>query len=146
MTELLRVTELKKHFGSRRGKSSIRAVDGVSLTLESGETLGVVGESGCGKSTLGRTILRLLEPTSGEVVFDGKDLLALDPAALRAKRRDMQMIFQDPFASLDPRLNIGTIVAEPLVIHRIGNRASRREQTGSNVSGQPFSVPSGQIP
>ncbi len=127
MTELLRVTELTKHFVSRRGKVSIRAVDGVSLTLRSGETLGVVGESGCGKSTLGRTILRLLEPTSGEVVFEGKDLLALGPAALRATRRDMQMIFQDPFASLDPRLNIGTIVAEPLVIHRIGNRASRRE-------------------
>jgi oligopeptide/dipeptide ABC transporter ATP-binding protein len=127
MTELLRVTELKKHFVSRRGKSSIRAVDGVSLTLESGETLGVVGESGCGKSTLGRTILRLLEPTSGEIAFDGEDLRALGPAALRAKRRDMQMIFQDPFASLDPRLNIGTIVAEPLVIHRIGDRASRRE-------------------
>jgi oligopeptide/dipeptide ABC transporter ATP-binding protein len=118
---------LKKHFVSRRGKSSIRAVDGVSLTLESGETLGVVGESGCGKSTLGRTILRLLEPTSGEIAFDGEDLRALGPAALRAKRRDMQMIFQDPFASLDPRLNIGTIVAEPLVIHRIGDRASRRE-------------------
>jgi len=127
MTELLRVTELKKHFVSRRGKSSIRAVDGVSLALESGETLGVVGESGCGKSTLGRTILRLLEPTSGEIAFDGEDLRALGPAALRAKRRDMQMIFQDPFASLDPRLNIGTIVAEPLVIHRIGDRASRRE-------------------
>jgi len=127
MTELLRVTELRKHFVSRRGQVSIRAVDGVSLTLESGETLGVVGESGCGKSTLGRTILRLLEPTSGEIVFDGKDLLALGPAALRAKRRDMQMIFQDPFASLDPRLNIGRIVAEPLVIHRIGDRASRRE-------------------
>ncbi len=127
MTELLRVTELRKHFVSRRGQVSIRAVDGVSLTLESGETLGVVGESGCGKSTLGRTILRLLEPTSGEIVFDGEDLLALGPAALRAKRRDMQMIFQDPFASLDPRLNIGRIVAEPLVIHRIGDRASRRE-------------------
>ena len=127
MTELLRVTELKKHFVSRRSKSSIRAVDGVSLTLESGETLGVVGESGCGKSTLGRTILRLLEPTSGEIAFDGEDLRALGPAALRAKRRDMQMIFQDPFASLDPRLNIGTIVAEPLVIHRIGDRTSRRE-------------------
>jgi oligopeptide/dipeptide ABC transporter ATP-binding protein len=129
MTELLRVTELTKHFVSRRGKASIRAVDGVSLTLKSGETLGVVGESGCGKSTLGRAILRLIEPTSGEVVFDGEDLLALGPSALRAKRRDMQMIFQDPFASLDPRLNIGKIVAEPLVIHRIGDRASRRQAT-----------------
>jgi ABC-type oligopeptide transport system ATPase subunit len=127
MTELLRVTELTKHFVARRGKASIRAVDGVNLTLKSGETLGVVGESGCGKSTLGRTILRLLEPTSGEVEFDGEDLLALGPSALRAKRRDMQMIFQDPFASLDPRLNIGTIVAEPLVIHSIGDRASRRQ-------------------
>jgi oligopeptide/dipeptide ABC transporter ATP-binding protein len=127
MTELLRVTELTKHFVARRGKASIRAVDGVNLTLKSGETLGVVGESGCGKSTLGRTILRLLEPNSGEVEFDGEDLLALGPAALRAKRSDMQMIFQDPFASLDPRLNIGTIVAEPLVIHSIGDRASRRQ-------------------
>ncbi len=127
MTELLRVTELTKHFATRRGKAGIHAVDGVSLTLKSGETLGVVGESGCGKSTLGRSILRLIEPTSGEVVFDGQDLLALGPSALRAKRRDMQMIFQDPFASLDPRLNIGTIVAEPLVIHRIGDRASRRQ-------------------
>ena len=127
MTELLRVTELTKHFVSRRGKASIRAVDGVNLALKSGETLGVVGESGCGKSTLGRTILRLLEPTSGKIVFDGEDLLSLGSAALRAKRRDMQMIFQDPFASLDPRLNIGTIVAEPLAIHRIGDRASRRQ-------------------
>lgn len=126
MSELLRVVELTKHFPARQGKTSIRAVDGVNLTLRKGETLGVVGESGCGKSTLGRTILRLVEPTSGEVVFDGEDLLSLGPAALRAKRRDMQMIFQDPFASLDPRLKVGAIVAEPLVIHRIGDRASRR--------------------
>jgi oligopeptide/dipeptide ABC transporter ATP-binding protein len=127
MTELLRVTGLTKQFAARHGKAGIRAVDGVDLTLRNGETLGVVGESGCGKSTLGRAILRLVEPTSGEVVFDGADLLSLGPAALRAKRRDMQMIFQDPFASLDPRLNVGAIVAEPLVIHRIGDRASRRQ-------------------
>jgi len=126
MSELLRVDDLTKHFVSRRGKGRIRAVDGVSLLLRSGETLGVVGESGCGKSTLGRTILRLLEPDSGEIVFDGENLLALGPSALRARRRDMQMIFQDPFASLDPRLTIGAIISEPLVIHRIGDRASRR--------------------
>ena len=126
MTRLLQVTELTKHFAARQGKGSIRAVDGVSLTLKSGETLGVVGESGCGKSTLGRTILRLTEPTSGEVVFDSVNLLSLSPSALRDKRREMQMIFQDPFASLDPRLNVGAIVAEPLVIHGIGNRKSRR--------------------
>ena len=127
MSELLRVTDLAKHFPSRGGKASIRAVDGVSLTVASGETVGVVGESGCGKSTLGRTILRLIEPTAGQVVFDGVDLQSLDAAALRAKRRDMQMIFQDPFASLDPRLKVGAIIAEPLVIHSIGDRASRRE-------------------
>ncbi len=126
MTALLQVTGLTKHFPARHGKGGIRAVDGVSFTLKSGETLGVVGESGCGKSTLGRTILRLVEPSSGAVVFDGEDLLSLGPAALRARRRDMQMIFQDPFASLDPRLNVGAIVAEPLVIHDIGDRASRR--------------------
>jgi oligopeptide/dipeptide ABC transporter ATP-binding protein len=126
MTALLRVAELTKDFAVRKGKGRIRAIDGVSLTLKSGETLGVVGESGCGKSTLGRAILRLVEPTSGEVVFDGVDLLSLGPSALRAKRREMQMIFQDPFASLDPRLNVGAIVAEPLVIHGIGDRKSRR--------------------
>ena len=129
MTELLRVTDLTKHFDARQGNASIRAVDGVSLTLRKGETLGIVGESGCGKSTLGRTILRLIEPTSGEIEFDGEDLLSLGAAALRAKRRDMQMIFQDPFASLDPRLKVGAIVAEPLVIHRVGTRPSQRQAT-----------------
>ena len=127
MTELLRVAALTKHFAARQGRGGIRAVDGVDLALKNGETLGIVGESGCGKSTLGRAILRLVEPTSGEIVFDGEDLLSLGPAALRAKRRDMQMIFQDPFASLDPRLKVGDIVGEPLVIHAIGDRASRRQ-------------------
>ena len=105
----------------------MRAVDGVSFEVQSGETLGIVGESGCGKSTLARTLLRLIKPTAGEIEFDGTDLCALDPRALRAMRREMQMIFQDPFASLDPRLKVGAIVAEPLVIHRIGDRASRRK-------------------
>ena len=105
----------------------MRAVDGVSFEVHSGETLGIVGESGCGKSTLARTLLRLIKPTAGEIEFDGTDLCALDPRALRAMRREMQMIFQDPFASLDPRLKVGAIVAEPLVIHRIGDRASRRK-------------------
>jgi oligopeptide/dipeptide ABC transporter ATP-binding protein len=124
---LLRVEGLATHFPARGGKGMIRAVDGVSLVVRSGETLGIVGESGCGKSTLGRTILRLVKPTAGEIEFDGTDVRALDQRALRAMRREMQMIFQDPFASLDPRLKVGAIVAEPLVIHRIGDRASRRK-------------------
>ena len=127
MTELLRVSGLSRHFPTRSGKGVIRAVDGVNLVLDAGETLAIVGESGCGKSTLGRTILRLIEPTAGRIAFNGADLVALGPRALRAMRREMQMIFQDPFASLDPRLRVGAIIAEPLVIHRIGDRASRRE-------------------
>jgi oligopeptide/dipeptide ABC transporter ATP-binding protein len=127
MTVLLRVEGLAKHFPARGGKGVVRAVDGVSFVVRRGETLGIVGESGCGKSTLGRSLLRLLDPTAGEIEFEGIDIRALGPRALRAMRREMQMIFQDPFASLDPRLKIGAIVAEPLVIHRIGNRASRRK-------------------
>jgi oligopeptide/dipeptide ABC transporter ATP-binding protein len=126
VTVLLRVEGLAKHFPARGGKDMTRALDGVSLVVRSGETLGIVGESGCGKSTLGRTLLRLLKPTAGAIEFDGIDVCALDQRRLRAMRREMQMIFQDPFASLDPRLKIGAIVAEPLVIHRIGDRASRR--------------------
>jgi oligopeptide/dipeptide ABC transporter ATP-binding protein len=127
MTELLRVDELAKHFASRDGKGVLRAVDGVSFTVKRGETLGIVGESGCGKSTLARTVLRLIEPTAGTIEFDGTDLRALDHRELRAMRREMQIVVQDPYASLDPRLKVGAIVAEPLEIHRVGDRASRKK-------------------
>ena len=120
---LLEVRDLVKHYraGSVLGGSRpiVRAVNGVSFQIAPGETLGLVGESGCGKSTVGRTILRLQEPTSGEVRFEGQDLFALDPQALRAARRRMQIVFQDPYSSLNPRLTIGASVAEGLEIHRL---------------------------
>ena len=124
---LLEVRQLKKHFpikGGLLGRTveRVHAVDGVSLTLRRGETLGLVGESGCGKSTLGRTILRLYEPTSGQLRFAGVDLLGLSPKQLRHQRRDMQIIFQDPFSSLNPRMTVGHVLAEPFLIHRIGTR------------------------
>jgi oligopeptide/dipeptide ABC transporter ATP-binding protein len=111
---LLELTNLTKHFGQ------VRAVEDITLAVEAGETLGLVGESGCGKSTLGRTVLRLYEPTSGKIVFDGKDLTALSQRALRPLRRHMQMIFQDPYASLNPRMSVGAAIAEPLEIHELG--------------------------
>ncbi len=128
---LLEVTDLRKHFPIRRGLFSrvsgwVRAVDGVSLWIAPGETLALVGESGSGKTTTGRCILRLLEPTSGTVSFGGTDLLSLPPRAMRRMRRQIQVVFQDPYASLNPRMRAGTIVREPLDIHRIG--ANRRER------------------
>ncbi|HTN95548.1 MAG TPA: oligopeptide/dipeptide ABC transporter ATP-binding protein [Nordella sp.] len=125
---LLVAENLVKHYKARDGKGVARAVDGVSLTLEKGETLGIVGESGCGKSTLARLVLRLIEPTAGRVMLDGEDILALRPGQLRRRRRDMQIVFQDPFASLDPRMSIGQIITEPLDIHKVGTPADRRRK------------------
>ena len=112
--------------GKSSGSGEVRAVDDVSLDIHAGETLGLVGESGSGKSTLGRLLLRLIEPTSGSIRFEGRDLLAVTPREIRRVRRDMQVIFQDPFASLDPRFRVEDIIAEPLIIHRNphGNRRS----------------------
>ena len=124
MAELVEVRGLRKSFP--RGRKRLRAVDGVSLSIRAGETLGLVGESGSGKSTLGRCILRLIEPDAGEVYFDGVDLRRLSPEALRAKRRDMQIIFQDPLASLNPQMSVGQAIEDPLAIHRIGTPAERR--------------------
>jgi oligopeptide transport system ATP-binding protein len=123
VSSLLSVDELRVHFPLvvggflRRRHVVLKAVDGVSFALEPGETLGIVGESGCGKSTLGRAILRLLEPSAGRVLWLGDDLGALDAEAMRRRRREMQIIFQDPLASLNPRMTIGDIIAEPLVTH-----------------------------
>jgi oligopeptide/dipeptide ABC transporter ATP-binding protein len=125
---LLEATGLVKHFPARDGQGTVHAVDGVSLSLQPGETLGIVGESGCGKSTLARLLMRLIEPDAGTLRFDGADFGSLERGALRARRRDMQLIFQDPYASLDPRMSVGAIIAEPLAIHGIGTRARRRDK------------------
>ena len=131
MTPLLQVRDLVKHFPVRRGvfgrvRDHVKAVDGVSFDLSAGKTLGLVGESGCGKTTTGRLALALLAPTSGQVLFDGIDLAGLSPAPLRAMRREMQIVFQDPFGSLNPRMTVRDIVGEPLAIHRVA-RGKRRE-------------------
>ncbi|CAN5599174.1 dipeptide ABC transporter ATP-binding protein [soil metagenome] len=127
---LLEVRNLTKEFARKRGifgaASVIRAVDGVSFTVEEGETFGLVGESGSGKTTTGRCILRLIEPTSGEVRFRDEDVLRFSRSRLRQARRDMQIVFQDPYSSLNPRMRARDIVEEPLIIHGIGTRAERR--------------------
>src|SRR5215471_7938999 len=131
---LIEVRNLTKYFPAGvglfgAGDSVVRAVDDVSFSIRSGETFGLVGESGCGKSTIGRCILRLIEPTSGKVSFLGQDLLSLHSDALRRLRRDMQIIFQDPYSSLNPRMTVGQIVGEPLAIHNGGdNRSARRDR------------------
>jgi oligopeptide transport system ATP-binding protein len=130
---LLEVTDLTKHFPIRQGVlfdrtvGHVKAVDGVSFTIAEGETLGLVGESGSGKSTTGYCILQLLKPTSGSVRFMGRELTELGREDLRGMRREMQIVFQDPYASLDPRMTVGDIVAEPLVVHGVGSRRARRE-------------------
>lgn len=125
MKPLLEARTLSKWFPARDGKGVVRAVNDVTLTVGEGETLGIVGESGCGKSTLARMLLRLIEPSSGDILFRGESLLSLGKSEMRARRRDIQIVFQDPYASLDPRMTISQIIAEPLDIHRIGSRASR---------------------
>src|SRR5258708_9901546 len=122
---LLQVRHLVKHFPVENRNDVVQAVDDVSFHLTQGETLGLVGESGCGKSTVGRCLLCLHEPTSGEVVFEGKNIIGLPNREMQALRREMQIIFQDPYASLNPRLSIRSIVAEPLKIHNIGNKATQ---------------------
>jgi oligopeptide/dipeptide ABC transporter ATP-binding protein len=130
MSPLVEVRDVHKHYPVGGGvlarpRAWVRAVDGVSLAIEPGETLGLVGESGSGKSTLGRVMLRLVEPTSGDVLFGGRSLLRLAPRELRALRREMQIIFQDPYGSLNPRMRVASIVGEGLAIHRLGSRAAR---------------------
>lgn len=128
---LLEVRGLTKHFpitgkiGRKAG--AVRAVDGVDLTVFAGETIGIVGESGCGKSTTGRCILRLIEPTDGQILFQGTDIRSLNAGEMRQMRKDMQIVFQDPFASLNPRKTIGEILMDPLIVHNIGTTAERRK-------------------
>lgn len=126
MPELLRVENLKKYFP--RGRKVLKAVDDVSFSLQEGETLGLVGESGSGKSTLGRAILRLHEPDGGNVYFEGEDVAHLGKEALRQKRRHMQLIFQDPLASLNPQMTIGQAIEDPLIIHNIGTPEERKRK------------------
>jgi len=128
---LVSVSGLVKHFPVEGSTDVVRAVDGVSFEIFAGETLGLVGESGCGKSTVGRCLLRLIEPTAGHIYFEGQDILALNRKGLREIRREMQIIFQDPYASLNPRMKVGDIVGEPLVIHNQGTKSERRDRVAA---------------
>jgi oligopeptide transport system ATP-binding protein len=125
---LLDVQDLVKVYGDPGSRASVRAVDDVSFTVQPGETFGLVGESGCGKSTVARCIMRLIPPTSGKVYFEGQDLLAAAPGALRSVRRQLQMVFQDPYSSLNPRMTVRSILLEPLEIHRQGTRPEREKR------------------
>ena len=130
---ILEVTHLTKYFPVRGGilrreLGRVHAVDDVSFTLQRGQTLGLVGESGCGKSTLARVLVRLYEPNAGSVRIEGRDFLALDQAQLKTARARIQMIFQDPYASLNPRMSVGKILEEPFLLHRVGSAAERRQR------------------
>jgi oligopeptide/dipeptide ABC transporter ATP-binding protein len=138
MNEILQIRHLKKFFPLRGGflnrvKGYVHAVNDVSFTVKKGETFGIVGESGCGKTTLARAILRLIEPTDGEILFEGKDLCHLDPEEMRSMRREMQIIFQDPFASLNPRMTIEYIISEPLKAHDIVSGQEKRERVADII-------------
>ena len=126
--KLVNVRGLVKHFPVEGSDDVVRAVDGVSFSIIRGETLGLVGESGCGKSTVGRCLLRLIEPTAGSVEFGGRNVLSLGKQEMRQLRRQMQIVFQDPYASLNPRMTVGDIIGEPLTIHKIGTKQERRER------------------
>jgi oligopeptide/dipeptide ABC transporter ATP-binding protein len=134
MTNLIEIQQLKKYFPIYRGVllrrhvGDVRAVDGVDLSIQQSSTLGLVGESGCGKSTLGRCILRLIEPTEGKIIFDGRDITFLKSHELRDLRRDMQIVFQDPQASLNPRMTAGRIIGEPLDVFKLGDKSGRHEK------------------
>lgn len=134
MAKLLEVEDLKVHFESQRGflwnktVDVVKAVDGVSFSLEEGETLGLVGESGCGKSTTARAVMQLIPPTSGVIRMEGNDLMKLEGEALRQARRNFQIVFQDPYASLNPRMTVGQIIAEPLVNFEMGDASERRQK------------------